>query len=147
MTQNIVERRIMWGDLDPLGIVFYPRYYEWMDACGNLFFEAIGMEPQYIMQERKVGFPLVETSATYHNPGRYHQNIHILTAIESLAKKVLVLKHRIEIQSNAELLVEGLEKRICTDLSNPQNLRAINIPEDIYAILRKAQDDFSEEQM
>jgi len=28
MKQNIVERKIMWGDLDSLGIVFYPRYYE-----------------------------------------------------------------------------------------------------------------------
>jgi len=25
------------------GIVFYPRYYEWIDACGHLFFESIGL--------------------------------------------------------------------------------------------------------
>jgi hypothetical protein len=43
MKQNIVKRKIMWGDLDPLGIVFYPRYYQWLDACGHLFFEAINL--------------------------------------------------------------------------------------------------------
>jgi len=37
MMQNVVERKIMWGDLDSLGIVFYPRYYEWIDASGHLF--------------------------------------------------------------------------------------------------------------
>lgn len=24
--------RIEWGDCDPAGIVFYPRYFEWFDA-------------------------------------------------------------------------------------------------------------------
>ena len=141
MEQNNVKRQIMWGDLDPLGIVFYPRYYEWMDACGNLFLEAISLGHRYLVNERKVGFPLVETSATYYKPGRYLQTVRILTNIHSLEEKVLVLKHSIEVPDDAGLLVEGFEKRICTDLSDTQNLRAINIPEDIYAILGKAMEE------
>ena len=34
------------------------------------------------------------------------------------------------------LMVEGREKRICMDTSNPKNIRARNIPEDIYLILK-----------
>jgi acyl-CoA thioesterase FadM len=37
MKQSIVERKIAWGDLDALGIVFYPRYYEWIDAAAHHF--------------------------------------------------------------------------------------------------------------
>ena len=37
MFQNVIERQIGWGDLDPAGIVYYPRYYEWIDAAGHLF--------------------------------------------------------------------------------------------------------------
>ena len=44
MKQNVIERQIMWGDLDALGIVFYPRFYEWMDAAAHLYFAALGLE-------------------------------------------------------------------------------------------------------
>ena len=39
MIENITDMHIGWGDLDPLGIMFYPRYYAWMDECGHLFFK------------------------------------------------------------------------------------------------------------
>ncbi|HUU80038.1 MAG TPA: acyl-CoA thioesterase, partial [Acidobacteriota bacterium] len=72
MKENIVERKIMWGDLDSLGIVFYPRYYEWIDACGHLFFESISLNIGDLWRERKIIFGLVETSSRYFKPGRYH---------------------------------------------------------------------------
>ena len=34
--------RIEWGDCDPAGIVFYPRYLEWFDACTLALFQAAG---------------------------------------------------------------------------------------------------------
>ena len=34
--------RIEWGDCDPAGIVFYPRYFEWFDACAAALFEDAG---------------------------------------------------------------------------------------------------------
>jgi len=60
--KNTVHRKIMWGDLDSLGIVFYPRYYEWIDAAGHLFFDAIGLNLGSLMNERKIQFGLIETN-------------------------------------------------------------------------------------
>ena len=136
--QNIVERRIMWGDLDSLGIVFYPRYYEWIDASGHLFFEAINLNLGDLWKERNIMFGLVETSCRYAKPGRYHQRIRIITDINQLNRKTLFLKHEILSADDDSLVVEGLEKRICLDLSDPLNLQAIRIPDDIYAILKDA---------
>lgn len=138
MKHNIVERKIMWGDLDSLGIVFYPRYYEWIDACGHQFFEAINLNLGMLWHERKILFGLVETSCRYFKPGRYHQEISILTNIDSLDKKTLVLKHIIRASADDVLMVEGLEKRICLDVSDPLNFRGMDIPEDIYTVLSEA---------
>lgn len=138
MKHNIVERKIMWGDLDSLGIVFYPRYYEWIDACGHQFFEAINLNLGMLWRERKILFGLVETSCRYVKPGRYHQEISILTNIDSLDKKTLVLKHIIRASADDVLMVEGLEKRICLDVSDPLNFRGMDIPEDIYTVLSEA---------
>ena len=138
MKHNIVERKIMWGDLDSLGIVFYPRYYEWIDACGHQFFEAINLNLGMLWHERKILFGLVETSCRYVKPGRYHQEISIMTNIDSMDKKTLVLKHIIRASADDALMVEGLEKRICLDVSDPQNFRGMEIPEDIYTVLSEA---------
>ena len=34
--------RIEWGDCDPAGIVFYPRYFAMFDASTSYLFEAAG---------------------------------------------------------------------------------------------------------
>lgn len=141
MKENIVERQIMWGDLDALGIVFYPRYYEWIDACGHLYFESIGLELGMLHKNRALLFGLVETSCRYFKPGRYHQRIHITTRLEELSRKTLILKHAIHQSSNRAHMVEGTEHRICLDVSDPENLLAVDIPDDIYTILTAAMKD------
>jgi YbgC/YbaW family acyl-CoA thioester hydrolase len=138
MKQNVVERKIMWGDLDSLGIVFYPRYYEWIDACGHLFFESINLTINDLWQERKILFSLLETSCRYFKPGRYHQVIRIFTHISELGKKTVVLKHTIHCSLSHVLMAEGFEKRICVDASDPENLRAVDIPHDVYTTLLEA---------
>lgn len=141
MKQNIVERKIMWGDLDSLGIVFYPRYYEWIDACGHLFFEHINLNLWGLWHDRNIQFGLAETSCRYIRPGRYHQKIQILTSIDMLEKKTITLRHTIKEAVNGTLMVDGMEKRVCMDVSDPENFRAISIPIDILEVLKKAKGD------
>ena len=138
MKQNIVDKKIMWGDLDSLGIVFYPRFYEWIDTCAHLFLESINLNMRNLWLERKILFGLAETSCRYFKPGRYHQKIHIITNIDVLEEKTIVLKHSIQAKTNKMLMVEGLEKRICLDVSNPLDFKAIYIPKDIFSVLKMA---------
>jgi YbgC/YbaW family acyl-CoA thioester hydrolase len=138
MKQHIVERKIMWGDLDSLGIVFYPRYYEWMDASGHMFFEALGLTIGELWQSRGIIFGLVETSCRYFKPGRYYQRISIATRMNTLESKAVGLKHTISSVSDGALMVEGFEKRICLDASEPEHFRAVEIPPDIRTKLASA---------
>lgn len=141
MRQNIVERKIMWGDLDSLGIVFYPRYYEWIDACGHLFFEHINLNLWGLWHDRNIQFGLAETSCRYIRPCRYHQKIQILTSIDMIEKKTITLSHTIREAVNGTLMVDGMEKRVCMDVSDPENFRAVSIPIDILEVLKKAKGD------
>lgn len=140
MKQNIVERKILWGDLDSLGIVFYPRYYEWFDASGHLFFDSIGLNIATLWEQRQILFGLTGTSCLFSEPGRYYQSIRIVTQLEELTKKTLKLRHAIHNASNDALMVTGFENRICMDVTNPKKIRAISIPEDIYLVLKNAMD-------
>ena len=129
----------MWGDLDSLGIVFYPRYSEWIDASGHLFLESLNLNLGRVWKERGIVFALVETRCQYHLLGRYNDWIEIATCSDSLSDKTMVLRHDIFRSSDRTLMVTGYEKRICLDASEPATLKAIDIPEDIRAILLDAQ--------
>jgi acyl-CoA thioesterase FadM len=38
MTEHATTVQVRWGDVDPAGIVFYPRFFEWYDlGCEALF--------------------------------------------------------------------------------------------------------------
>ena len=138
MKQNIVKKTIAWGDLDALGIVFYPRYYEWIDAGSHLFFDSIKLNLALLWRERNILFGLAETTCRYFKPGRYQQQIEIVTHIDSLEEKTMVFKHLISDRRDGSLMVEGREKRICMNVSDPDSFRAIDIPDDIYSILKEA---------
>lgn len=138
MKQSIVERRIMWGDLDSLGIVFYPRYYEWLDASGHLFFESLGLGLDTLWQRRQIQFGLIETGCQYASPGRYHQTVRIATQLDALTSKTLTLKSTFHDVADDRLLLTGIEKRICMDVSNPYRIRAVDIPSDVYDVLHQA---------
>lgn len=138
MHRHIIERKIMWGDLDALGIVFYPRYYEWIDACAHLYFESIDLRLDELWEKQQIQFGLVETSSRYNAPGRYHQTIRVVTEIEKLTTKTVTLKHTVTLASDDVLMLTANETRICMCVADPTNIRAVDIPEDIFNVLKNA---------
>ncbi len=121
-----------------MGIVFYPRYYEWIDGCSHLFFESIHLSLNRLWEVKKINFGLIETGCRYMKPGRYHDDIQIVTELKKLEKKTLQLKHRILAADDGALMVEGWEQRICMNIADPERLRAQDIPEGIRRILKDA---------
>ena len=139
MKKTTVKRQIVWGDLDPLGIVFYPHYYNWIDASGHVFFQSLNLALGSLWKEREIIFSLLETGCSYHLPGRYNEWIEIVTYIDDISDKVVLLRHDISRLSDRALIVKGFEKRICLDVSDSLKFKAIDIPHDIRTILSKAQ--------
>jgi YbgC/YbaW family acyl-CoA thioester hydrolase len=137
MVQQSVEKKIAWGDLDSLGIVFYPRYYEWIDESSHLLFDKIGLNLVELWKHRKLQFGLVKTGCEYFSPGRYHQKIIIQSHIEQVQQKTVTIRHTIVDKQQNRKMVSGMEKRICICEEKPHLLRACDIPGDIKAIVQK----------
>ena len=72
MLTNRRDVRIVWGDCDPAGIVFYPRYFEMFDTSTTALFErALGMTKyQFVKAYESVGYPMVDTRARFLLPTR-----------------------------------------------------------------------------
>ncbi len=138
MKIHVLDRVIMWGDLDPLGIVFYPNYYRWMDGCAHLFMESLGVSMQELLRKRGIIFALVETKCQYYLPGKYHDTIRIQTSLAQMEAKTLLMRYRFKRMPQEELMAQGWERRICLDVSSPSQMKAREIPEDIAEILGAA---------
>ena len=67
MLTNTRNTRIEWGDCDPAGIVFYPRYFAMFDTSTTMLFErALGMNKiDYLKAYDFLGHPMVETRARF----------------------------------------------------------------------------------
>lgn len=138
MIRHTIEKKILWGHLDSVGIVYYPRYYEWIDGSTHQLFEKLSLNLVALWKTRKIQFGLVNSSCDYFSPGRYHQDILITSFVEKLEKKVITIHHEIIRKSDNRKMVDALEKRICIRETGPDQFNACDIPEDIFEIFKQA---------
>src|SRR5437762_1070086 len=97
MLTNSRAIRIEWGDCDPAGIVFYPRYFEMFDTCTTALFErALGMTKyQFLQRYDCAGYPMVDTRARFVIPTRYGDDVVVETKIAELKRASFLMEHRL----------------------------------------------------
>ncbi len=130
--------RIVWGDCDPAGIVFYPRYFEMFDTSTTALFErALGMTKfQFVKAYDSVGYPMVDTRARFLLPTRYGDDVVIETEITEIKRSSFSLRHRL--MKDGELAVEGFETRVWVgrDPADPDKIKAKPLPPELVAKLQ-----------
>ncbi len=111
MLINRREVRVEWGDCDPGGIVYYPRYFEYCDACTNALFERAGLpKPLLLRQYGIAGIPLVESRARYLLPSQFGDTLTVESSIAEWGRSSFVVHHRL-LKAEA-LAAEIFEKRV-----------------------------------
>ncbi len=137
MFSNTRQLRIEWGDCDPAGIVFYPRYFAMFDTSTTEMMEAaIGMSKfEYLKAFKFIGHPIVETRAIFRIPNRFGDRVSITTSIASLGKSSIKIEHRL--LKGDDISVEGFETRVfvAPDPADPERLKGQPIPAEFVARL------------
>jgi 4-hydroxybenzoyl-CoA thioesterase len=135
MLTNTRTVRIEWGDCDPAGIVFYPRYFEIFDACTAALFErATGLSKyDMIAQYDFVGIPMVDTRAKFIIPSRFGDDIDVETTVTEFRRSSFDVQHRVRKQG--ALAIEGFETRVWVgkDPADASKIKARPIPPDVIA--------------
>ena len=66
------QQKILFQHCDPAGIVFYPRYYEMLNACVEAWFdEVLGYSFAKMHGAEDRGVPTVWQNAEFHAPSRH----------------------------------------------------------------------------
>lgn len=131
------EVEIDWGDCDPAGIVFYPRYFALFDASTAYLFErALGCKK--IVWTRKygiVGIPIVDTGARFMVTSHFGDIVHIETQVKELRRSSFDVEHRV--MKDGVTAVEAHETRVwaARHPEDPDRIKGEPIPAEVVAAL------------
>ena len=103
--------RIEWGDCDPAGIIFYPRYFDIFDASTAALFErALGITKSEMFKTLPfAGFPLVHTHAKFIKPTRFGDDVTVTSAV-TFGRSSFEVTHKLGLKD--VLCVEAEETRV-----------------------------------
>jgi 4-hydroxybenzoyl-CoA thioesterase len=128
-----MDVEIRFGDCDPAGIVFFPRYHRWMDAASLHFFMECGIPPWHVLETTTgiIGTPLLEHHTRFLKSATYGERVTITTRIDEWHRKAFIQKHTVT--RGEDLICESLETRVfCVrDTQDRRRIHAIVVPEDI----------------
>jgi 4-hydroxybenzoyl-CoA thioesterase len=137
MFSNSRTLRIEWQHCDPAGIVFYPRYFAMFDSSTTYLFEkALGMTKyQFIRHYDFVGYPMVDTRAKFHIPGKFGDTVEIRTVVTEVKRSAFSIEHHLI--KDGQLAVEGWETRVWVgkDPDDPEKIKSKPIPPEVVAKL------------
>jgi 4-hydroxybenzoyl-CoA thioesterase len=137
MLTNTRTVRIEWGDCDPAGIIFYPRYFAIFDTSTTMLIErAAGMKKiEYLKPYAIAGNPVVETRAKFRLPTRFGDEVAIASAVVACGRSSIKIEHRLTLAG--ALAAEGSETRVWAgrDPDDPTRIKAQAIPPEIVARL------------
>lgn len=111
MLTNRRTIRIEWGDCDPAGIVYFPRYFEYFDSCTCALFERAGFFKRDMLKSYAMaGIPVVDMKARFMLPSRFGDDVVVESSITKWGSSSFVVRHQL-LKGDA-LAIECFETRV-----------------------------------
>jgi 4-hydroxybenzoyl-CoA thioesterase len=132
MLSNRKEIQVEWGDCDPAGIVYYPRFFEYFDSCTNALFERAGFKKQEMLKKYGLlGIPMVDTRGQFYAPAAFGDTVVVESRITEWGRSSFQVEHKL--YNGDQLAAEGSEKRVWTvrDPAVAQGMRSEPIPQEV----------------
>ena len=137
-----VNRRLVtieWGDCDPAGIVFYPRYFAMFDwSTAALFEAALGCSKFEMLARFNIaGIPIIDTGARFSLPSRFSDRVTIESSITRFGRSSFDVAH--QLLRGDTPAITAYEKRVWVgrDPDNPELLKSRPIPRQVIDSLSR----------
>ncbi|MEJ6000193.1 acyl-CoA thioesterase [Paucibacter soli] len=126
------QELVRFGHCDPAGIVFYPRYFEMLNACvEDWFTQGLGIDYAELLGPRRVGMPTVQLNTEFKRVSRMGDLLTQTVTIRKLGRTSLTLDIRFA-GAGGDERVAFHQVLVCTSLHShlPQTF-----PDDLRAAL------------
>ena len=123
------EIRVIYGDTDQMGVVYYANYLRFMEAGRNEFIRAHGLRYRDFEERFGLRLPVADAAVSYKLPARYDDVIAVETSLAELKRASVRFAYRIV--RGDELLATGETIHACVDLEG----RIRRLPAELVALL------------
>ncbi|MEJ6006713.1 thioesterase family protein [Paucibacter sp. AS339] len=135
------QQLVRFGHCDPAGIVFYPRYFEMLNALvEDWFTEGLGVDYAQLLGPRRVGMPTVHLASEFKRVSRMGERLTQRVAIRKLGRTSLTLNVHFDGPAHSPQLDDGRvafeQVLVCTSLDTH---KSEPFPQDLRAALERAQ--------
>lgn len=125
--------RVIYGDTDQMGVVYYANYLRYFEAARNEFIRAKGLRYRDFEERFGLLLPVIEAHVSYKLPAKYDDLITIEIALSEARRASARFDYRI--LRDGEVLVTGHTVHACMDLSG----KARRLPAELVEVLGKGE--------
>jgi len=120
MKSFTTQIRVRFGHVDPAGIAYYPRIFEYIHVVTEELWEQhVGVRYDHLIQERRLGFPLVSSNVDFRRPLRFGDRPIVRVTCFHLGRSSLGL--RFVFEQEGETALEARMTTVCTDIEKLQS--------------------------
>jgi acyl-CoA thioester hydrolase len=123
------ELRVIYGDTDQMGVVYYANYLRYFEAGRNEFIRARGLRYRDFEDRFGLRLPVVEAQVSYRVPARYDDLITVETSLAEVRRASARFGYRIV--RDGEVVATGHTLHACVDLEG----RVQRMPAELLARL------------
>ena len=116
--------QVRFGHVDPAGIVYFPRIYDYVhDVFEELWEKHVGERYYRILCDDKVGFPLVHSEVDFRHPLRFGDRPIVRVTCFHLGRSSLGLRYLFKLDETT--CVDARMTTACIDLGT---MKSIEMP-------------------
>ncbi len=109
-----IEIRVIYGDTDRMGVVYYANYLRFFEAGRNEFIRAKGLRYRDFEETHRLMLPVVEAAVQYRLPARYDDLLAVETSLTEVRRASARFAYRVV--RGEEVLATGHTVHACVDL-------------------------------
>jgi acyl-CoA thioester hydrolase len=104
--------RVIYGDTDKMGIVYYANYLRYFEAGRNEILRAMGIR-YHELEKVGVLLPVAEVSVKYRTPAQYDDELELETSIAEVRHASVRITYRLFRRSDEALIATGETIHAC----------------------------------
>jgi acyl-CoA thioester hydrolase len=119
------EILIAWGDCDSAGIVYFPKYFYWMDVAFQALLRKAGFSHHAIYQQFNARLPSIEVTAQFVAPATYDDRLLVNVDVVHWGTKSFRMSYKGSCEGKP--VFEGSETRVWAVIAADGTIKSAEI--------------------
>jgi YbgC/YbaW family acyl-CoA thioester hydrolase len=123
--------RIGWGDVDFGRVIFWVRYFTYVEHAIGEWMVAKGATWPDLVLNRGIGMPATHMEVRFVRPAQLQELVRLQLAVKDVSRRGCTFHFAFRRDSDGELLAYGLIGRRFIDI---EAFRGTELPDDVYEV-------------